>query len=248
MTGPKAAASPEPVANESAAQASEAIPTGPSTTGVLDAMPVAVDPAPVWWHHPRLGFMSHVMVTQNERNLGPSWIPLYAHPSAAAERIALLEGLLLRANRCVRMDGDDDLADEIEAALKGNDMAISPCTRGCQFENLTAELNNVRVQCDSYMLLSKMRPAPMADMVPAEELAKAQAENFSLAAGQCIVDGGLCGDDYGNQYCKVKAERDAAVAALDTIQDWANTVATAHGVIGITTVRAAIDAARKEGQ
>jgi hypothetical protein len=48
-----------------------------------------------------------------------AWTPLYAHPPAAAERIARLEGLLLRANRCVRMDGDDDLADEIEAALKG---------------------------------------------------------------------------------------------------------------------------------
>jgi hypothetical protein len=42
---------------------------------------------------------------------------IIGNPPAAAERIALLEGLLLRANRCVRMDGDDDLADEIEAAL-----------------------------------------------------------------------------------------------------------------------------------
>ena len=45
-----------------------------------------------------------------------------------------------------------------------------------------------------------------------EKLRKSQAENFALAAGQCIVDGGLCGDDYGNQYCKLQRAHDATVA------------------------------------
>jgi hypothetical protein len=36
-----------------------------------------------------------------------------------------------------------------------------------------------------------------------ERIAELEAENFKLAAGQCIVDkDGLQGDDYGNVYCR----------------------------------------------
>jgi len=36
------------------------------------------------------------------------------------------------------------------------------------------------------------------------EIEALKAENFSLAAHQCIVPGGLCGDEYGNQYCALE--------------------------------------------
>ncbi len=39
-----------------------------------------------------------------------------------------------------------------------------------------------------------------------ERAEKAEAENFKLAAGQCLVDGGLVGDDGGTPYCTLKAE------------------------------------------
>lgn len=29
-------------------------------------------------------------------------------------------------------------------------------------------------------------------------------ENFSLAAGQCVIPGGLCGDEGGSQYCSLQ--------------------------------------------
>lgn len=43
-------------------------------------------------------------------------------------------------------------------------------------------------------------PAPE----PSGEVQRLRAENFALAAGQCIVKGGLCGDDHGNQYCSLE--------------------------------------------
>jgi hypothetical protein len=38
------------------------------------------------------------------------------------------------------------------------------------------------------------------------EIERLNKENSTLAAGQCIVDNGLLGDDYGHQYCAVQAE------------------------------------------
>jgi hypothetical protein len=45
-------------------------------------------------------------------------------------------------------------------------------------------------------------------------LAAVEAENFKLAAGQCIVEGGLVGDDHGHSACTLEAERDKAVEHL----------------------------------
>lgn len=41
-----------------------------------------------------------------------------------------------------------------------------------------------------------------------DRIASLAGENFSLAAGQCIVPGGLCGDESGNQYCSLQARID----------------------------------------
>jgi hypothetical protein len=37
-------------------------------------------------------------------------------------------------------------------------------------------------------------------------LKEAEKNNFALAAGQCIVSGGLCGDAHGNQYCSMQKD------------------------------------------
>lgn len=37
-----------------------------------------------------------------------------------------------------------------------------------------------------------------------EEIDKLRAENFALAAGQCIVKDGLLGDEHGHQYCALQ--------------------------------------------
>ena len=53
-------------------------------------------------------------------------------------------------------------------------------------------------------------------------LGRAEAENFKLAAGACVIDGGLVGDDYGNQFCtltrKLKAVRELSEAEADVIE------------------------------
>ena len=41
-----------------------------------------------------------------------------------------------------------------------------------------------------------------------------KAENFSLAAGQCIHDDGLTANEGGTPYCAIKAERDALLAEV----------------------------------
>jgi uncharacterized small protein (DUF1192 family) len=38
------------------------------------------------------------------------------------------------------------------------------------------------------------------------EVARLEAENFTLAAGVCVVDGGLIGDEGGTPYCTLRAE------------------------------------------
>ena len=37
----------------------------------------------------------------------------------------------------------------------------------------------------------------------ANEIERLMVENFTLAAGQCVVKDGLKGDEYGNQYCRL---------------------------------------------
>jgi hypothetical protein len=41
----------------------------------------------------------------------------------------------------------------------------------------------------------------------ADEIERLRTVNFALAAGQCIVDGGLLGDEGGTQFCSL--QRDA---------------------------------------
>lgn len=38
-------------------------------------------------------------------------------------------------------------------------------------------------------------------------IAALERENFALAAGQCIVDGGLCADEGGTPYCSLVPPR-----------------------------------------
>lgn len=52
-----------------------------------------------------------------------------------------------------------------------------------------------------------------------QENRRLKAENFALAAGQCIVPGGLRGDESGNQYCSLKANRSAQVADVMRLVD-----------------------------
>lgn len=40
-----------------------------------------------------------------------------------------------------------------------------------------------------------------------------EAENFALAAGQCVVPGGLCGDEGGSQYCSLQQAASNAKAS-----------------------------------
>lgn len=52
-----------------------------------------------------------------------------------------------------------------------------------------------------------------------QENERLKAENFALSAGQCVVPGGLCGDEGGNQYCSLKADRSAQVADVMRLVD-----------------------------
>jgi hypothetical protein len=58
------------------------------------------------------------------------------------------------------------------------------------------------------------------DGVEAENkrLIELEAENFTLAAGQCIVDGGLIGDERGHFYCEMKRQRDEAAARIAALE------------------------------
>jgi hypothetical protein len=46
-------------------------------------------------------------------------------------------------------------------------------------------------------------------------VAELERENFTLAAGQCIVERGLLGDEHGHQFCALTAERDAALVRCE---------------------------------
>lgn len=48
------------------------------------------------------------------------------------------------------------------------------------------------------------RLAPSLMKAQSERIEQLEKECFALAAGQCIVDGGLMGDEYGNQYCALR--------------------------------------------
>lgn len=51
-----------------------------------------------------------------------------------------------------------------------------------------------------------------------------RAENFNLAAKQCIVSGGLRGDEYGHQYCNLQKQYQQLIKEVDrylrTIDQW----------------------------
>ena len=99
-------------------------------------------------------------------------------------------------------------------------------------EEAEAELAAMALERDSYMLLSKMRPAPMADMVPAEELAKVDADRKT----------------WKQQALKAEAERDAAVARLRYLYDDTMSKLIWHDKppISFEQYTSNIDAARKE--
>jgi len=115
-------------------------------------------------------------------------------------------------------------------------------------EEAEAELAAMTLERDSYMLLSKMRPAPMADMVPAEELAKVKAERdaaFEMSRCECGTDEACA------NLARLHRERDAAVADAERYR-WLRDVAWSRGDAILYTERygpedwdAAIDAARK---
>jgi len=46
-----------------------------------------------------------------------------------------------------------------------------------------------------------------------EAMKRAEAKASGMAAGQCVVDGGLVGDEGGTPYCTLKAERDRLIDA-----------------------------------
>lgn len=94
---------------------------------------------------------------------------------------------------------------------------------------LRAAVERVIQERDALELLQKFKQSPDASLMERAERAEARlaeaeetirtqyallnaqnSDNFKLAAGQCIVDGGLLGDDYGHQYCAVQRERDDA--------------------------------------
>ena len=55
-------------------------------------------------------------------------------------------------------------------------------------------------------------------------LAQSEADNFSLAAGQCIVtNGGLMGDDHGHLYCDMQRQRDELRGRVRVMADIMNT-------------------------
>jgi hypothetical protein len=55
-------------------------------------------------------------------------------------------------------------------------------------------------------------------------LAQSEADNFSLAAGQCIVtNGGLMGDDHGHLYCDQQRQRDELLGKIRVMADIMNT-------------------------
>lgn len=53
------------------------------------------------------------------------------------------------------------------------------------------------------------------------DLAALEAENFRLAAGQCIVERGLIGDEHGHFYCSVSADLAKATDLLTKWRIWA---------------------------
>ena len=56
-------------------------------------------------------------------------------------------------------------------------------------------------------------------MIHAQMLDRLRAENFALAAGQCIVKDGLLGDEGGSPYCRIQRENEKLRAALETLRD-----------------------------
>lgn len=67
-----------------------------------------------------------------------------------------------------------------------------------------------------------------------------EAENFALAAGQCIVSGGLCGDEGGSQYCSLrhdadieKASRSMFVARLEMCSRNGDTQLTVQSILAL---------------
>lgn len=67
-----------------------------------------------------------------------------------------------------------------------------------------------------------------------------EAENFALAAGQCIVHGGLCGDEGGSQYCSLrhdadieKASRSMFVARLEMCSRNGDTQLTVQSILAL---------------
>jgi uncharacterized protein YceH (UPF0502 family) len=51
-----------------------------------------------------------------------------------------------------------------------------------------------------------------------EQVKELQQECFSLAAGTCIIDGGLVGDDGGTPYCTMKKRAEAAEAEVASLR------------------------------
>lgn len=51
----------------------------------------------------------------------------------------------------------------------------------------------------------------------ADTIRRLQAENFDLAAGQCLVDSGLGHDEHGHQYCRLEREVDAMDAKVSAL-------------------------------
>jgi len=88
----------------------------------------------------------------------------------------------------------DDLRDRV-AALERSRSALD-----CRYAKQYAETSG------SHCPLNKPCERCQRD----QRIAALEAENATLAAGQCVVDGGLLGDEHGHQYCAVQRRLQAA--------------------------------------
>lgn len=104
MTAPKAAASPEPVANESAAQ-----PPGLATTGTVNPAATTADAAdPIgYWRDD--GAFGEFTIPTSGAIPEHGWRPVYLAPPSQAERVALLEGLLRKASERIEHSAIHDI-------------------------------------------------------------------------------------------------------------------------------------------
>jgi hypothetical protein len=149
----------------------------------------------------------------------------------------------------LKMDTNDRIA-ALEA--ENAELRVLESEAAARHRETLAELAKVREERDAYMLLSKMRPAPQADMVPAEELAAAQAERdaaFEMSRCECGTDEACA------NLARLHKERDAAVEDAERLRfllsapgDMTLRLHNTRPDLRLAMIDAAIDAARKEGK